>query len=614
MASRILSIEIGRYMTRILEMSGAAKNARLLHMSAFETPQDVVADGMIQVTDEFVALMKTAMRQEHMKAKKAYFVMNSSRIANREVVIPEVKDNRIRDLLYANASEYFPVDLEQYQLVHEVIEHFKADDGGKIRLSVLALPKDIVRSYEALAAKCSLEMEGLSYSGMAVKQMMRQEMQGELYACIYLDEGSALFTVMEDGNVRFQRNVNYGLWETIEAVQGSGLFGESCDAVSAEVMMAKYACISPSVVQEKDDFYVDLYADRKDEEEEETGAQEELDPARLKELQKQTADALGSLIGSLSRLMDYYQSRNTERKLEKVYLSGPGASCRNLRRLLASALNCRVSSIVKYNSITIAKDCRKYPKQTAAYFLCIGAPQTVLDLTVGGAKKFSLTMEIGGKKKLADTEEKADTGSWTGPILIFGLCLIGAAVLAAYGYLSNQVLQQENVSLNQQLTELTYINEVENDLTLAEQDNAWATAVDNATHSNNDELVAFIEELEEKMPSEIIVLTLSASETTVSLNVQVESKTAAADVIMQLRTFDSIDVSSVSTITDVKDDEGNSTVSFSVECNYLETAAAAEDTEATEETTESDTDAEADSEDTDTVSNDTGASSDDTAA
>jgi type IV pilus assembly protein PilM len=89
--------------------------------------------------------------------------------------------------------------------------------------------------------------------------------------------------------------------------------------------------------------------------------------------------------------------------------------------------------------------------------------------------------------------------------------------------------------------------------------------------------VAFIGELEQKMPSEINVLTISAGENSVYLNIEVTSKSAAADVIAQLRTFDTITVGNLSTITETKDESGLSTVSFSVDCTYVNTVTAEEE-------------------------------------
>ena len=43
---------------------------------------------------------------------------------------------------------------------------------------------------------------------------------------------------------------------------------------------------------------------------------------------------------------------------------------------------------------------------------------------------------------------------------------------------------------------------------------------------------------------------------------------------MQLRTFESIEVGSISTITDSKDETGQRSVNFSVDCGYIDTSLA----------------------------------------
>ena len=97
----------------------------------------------------------------------------------------------------------------------------------------------------------------------------------------------------------------------------------------------------------------------------------------------------------------------------------------------------------------------------------------------------------------------------------------------------------------------------------------------------NNKLTSLIEEFEEKMPSEIRILSLSASDSSINLSITVDSKPAVADVIMQLRTFDSIALGSISTISDGKDETGNGSVSFTLTCTYVDTAT--EETEATQD-------------------------------
>ena len=73
------------------------------------------------------------------------------------------------------------------------------------------------------------------------------------------------------------------------------------------------------------------------------------------------------------------------------------------------------------------------------------------------------------------------------------------------------------------------------------------------------------------MPSEIRILSLTASESGVTLAIEVNSKSAVADTIMQLRQFETIEIGTISGISENRDETGVSTVNFSADCRYVDT-------------------------------------------
>ena len=85
------------------------------------------------------------------------------------------------------------------------------------------------------------------------------------------------------------------------------------------------------------------------------------------------------------------------------------------------------------------------------------------------------------------------------------------------------------------------------------------------------------------MPSDVHILSMSASTAGIDLNITVKSKEAVADVISQLRTLDSVDITSVSTISI---DKEKADVNFSVSCQYVaKVESTEEDTKEGEEST-----------------------------
>jgi type IV pilus assembly protein PilM len=226
---------------------------------------------------------------------------------------------------------------------------------------------------------------------------------------------------------------------------------------------------------------------------------------------------------------------------------------------MTNELGYKVVAVQQYADMGLSKNAQRENVHVAEYFVCLGAALEPVSLSVNDKHS---------KNKKA--EEAND--SFALPILICGLGLIAAAVLAIYPAFVYKFLREENLMLKTQEGNLSYIEEIVAEYDAAKADNDWALAVEDAASGYNDDLVAFIGELEQKMPSEINVLTISASETSVNLNIEVTSKAAVADVIAQLRTFDSIAVGNLSTITETKDESELSTVSFSVDCTYVDPA------------------------------------------
>lgn len=575
MANKVLGIEIGQNITRVVEIDfKIKKNPKIYNIFDFATPQDMMSEGVIQDVSMFRSLLASKLKENKISTKKALFVLNSARIATREVEIPAVKDKQIKEMIKMNASDYFPVDLEQYQLVHEILERVEGEAEKKIRVSVIAVPKDLIRSYELLANACKLQLVGLDYTGNAIKQLMNREIPGEVKATVKIDENMTILTVMDGEHVKLQRIINYGIAEAIEEIQDSEVFGEYLSFTQAMDIARRRTCVS-------------LRNDTPVEEQRTVGADENyVDADTLHRLRGNVTVALSSLISSLSRVIDYYNSRNIERPIEKIFLIGMGADFSGLSKLLTAELNYKIIPLQQFEGILINRNLKTSNFKVAEYFTCIGASINPLDIISGvkptKGKKTKVTTKEGADGEIIEVEEAGT--SYGAPLLVCGLCIIASIGLVAYSIFSNLVLKTENVTLQNQVNELSYAQELCDTYNSTKSVYEWAKALDAQTFNRNNELVSFIEELEKKMPSEVQILSLSASTAGIDFSITVKSKEAAADVISQLRTFDSIDITSVSTITDSKDDTGASEINFSVTCQYVAIVDNTESDEAAQET------------------------------
>ena len=141
-SNKVLTIDITNESITIIEVTPSMKKQTDIHNALiFETPEDAYEDGTIKDVERIAGAIREQLNAKGITNKNVIFLLTSTRVVNREVLIPEVKENKIRGIINANASEYFPVNIEDYVVSHSVLEHVTGEDKTKqIKLMVVAAP------------------------------------------------------------------------------------------------------------------------------------------------------------------------------------------------------------------------------------------------------------------------------------------------------------------------------------------------------------------------------------------------------------------------------------------------------------------------------------------
>jgi Tfp pilus assembly PilM family ATPase len=145
--AKVLSIEIGSTLTEIVEMDYKVRNPRIYKSLMLSTPEGVMDDGMLYGFENYAQALSKMLKAKGFKAKRAIFSVSSNRIPSREVEIPFLKENQIRDFVLANASYYFPVNIADYSISYTVLEKLQNEEGAKaLRVNALAMPSEMLES------------------------------------------------------------------------------------------------------------------------------------------------------------------------------------------------------------------------------------------------------------------------------------------------------------------------------------------------------------------------------------------------------------------------------------------------------------------------------------
>ncbi len=559
MNNRVLSIEIGNSFTKICEIDYKVKKPKVYKVLTVETPEGVVVDGMLQPTQEYADHLVNALGTNGIRTKRVIFTISSTRVASREVQIPNVKANKIEALVKTNANDYFPVDLTQYEIGHYLAGGLTEE--GKLRVMALAVPKALLDSYYQLAQMCGWEVECFDYSSNSLYQILRDEKSEKVTMMIKIDENSTIVTVLSAGKVLLQRTVAYGVQDAIETMIASGAYAVN-DPMSAVERFQKKTCLN-RVLHQGDKVWEENAGRWEDED----AGNVEVTAAR----QKITA-SLEPLIVGVSRVIDFYDSRNGDTPIERTYVTGLGGSFSGMSKLFTNCLERKVHTLSDMDDkIGMSKAIRS--TRPAAYISCLGAvlaPVGLIDKSQQKAK--GMTVVSGTNYTFVSVA-----------VLVLGVILsIAMAVTSLTRYFGTVA---ENVALQARVEELQPAQAVYNEyLSAAAQYDKYKYLYE-YTENPNENLVEFINELEQILPSSFWTNSFSSDMEGISMSVTVEGKAAAARTILNIRNMESIEDVQISNITDTQNELGESAVTFSITGTYADIHADTEETESTGDTT-----------------------------
>lgn len=538
MAGKVISIEIGYSLTRVCEVDYKAKSHRVYRRFTMPTPEGVINDGMLKASPEFIEAFKKELAGSKMTAKQVMFTIASGKIASREVMVPLVKENRIADVVVANASEYFPVDLSQYELAYNILGIVGEEKGSQqYKLLVMAAPQTLLSGYYDLAKALNLELAAIDYAGNSIFQVAKDKAAHETCLVVKIDERSTLVMAVQNSMLTFTRNVAYGVEDAIQTIMDSTRWANTDTVVDAMDAMSLNNCtVFPEIIE-----------------------------------------ALEPLAGGISRVVDYYASHNTDAPVEKIYITGIGADIKGMVDFLSKEIGYAVEPLRQVEGWNLEKSFRT--QFYGGYVACVGAAAAPLGFKKDEKKK---------KKKAKDGASGESKGGFNwAPIayLVLAAGIIAGVALFAVSYLRLLEAQRQNMELRARNSSLEAIIPIYNEYVATQTSYNLVQAMYSVTENRNEELVEFLEELENKLPADVHVVSFTSNLDGIAINMNVSTKSEAAVAIEQLRTFNSLYPASVtvnSIVENVDEESGTISVNFSVAAIYRDVHDRPEELEAEE--------------------------------
>ncbi len=508
--ANILTISVEASYIRIAEVS--KKSGIVVNKIArIATPEGAFEDGLIVDSQAIANIISEKLAAKNITTKDVIFSVFSTKIAIKEINTPVLNEKKLADLIAANATEYYPVAVDDYILAHSVLETVQNEGEKQMRVLLMAAPKEIITPYYKIAAANGYNIVSIDYHGNSSLQILQRHVDKGVNLTIQLMEDSTIVNIIKNNVLQLHRVIPYGrdvLTETLMDMRG-------ITEEEATELLCKEQYVHPS-------FDGDMIT-----------------------------NSLRYLVNNISRVMDYYASKNPDTPIEKAYYIGDNIL--GLDELFASEFNFSVNVVKKMKTVKTSS-MNLEPASLVNYIGCIGSV-------------------IAPANFVTKEEQKKEASASSFKIIRLGLfgAVAAGAVLVAIPMINRFSLNTEKEDLEKNIAAIADVENLVNDYYNAADISKDVIGFATSTRGNNDVLLQFIETLEKKQPSDVTIKTLTASDGSVTISATTSHKATIAKFITQLKSVENVSSISVSTLSESKDEYGVVSSSFSLTCYFSNT-------------------------------------------
>lgn len=515
---KYISICIDNEYIKLCEATRGVKSTTVHKAVTIQTPEGMYSDGEILDVKGLAKVIKSSLDDNRMNSNDVVFTISSNKIATKDVIVPDVKGNKIDKIIQTNAAEYFPVKIEDYIVQYYPLEKVKEDDASKLKVFVIAAPAKLIDKYYGLAEAMGLKVAFIDYAGNSTYQLVKQQIGTETSLVISIENDATMVSIFKNGTMQLQRSIHYG------------------KSLMVNVVMNEYRLDYEAALNKlQKEYLLGKSVDSND-----------------------VTESMRALISNINRVTDYYVSRNNN-PIEKIYVIGNATTIRGFNKLFSNEFNMEVIPIESINGVITDRKTYVDASSLTSYTGNIGAliaPVNFVSLT-----KLEQDKKKGSGKSMAFILIASVAASLL-LVLVPGVKLI----------LSNIQIS----SLKNDIKKLQPIEEIVNKYYEAKDENTDVNTFKSQASNSNDSVDEFVSQLESKVPSDVVITSMSVTSGNVAVSGTAASKSSLGMLILQLKSIPTVSNVIVSNESENMDNTGTIQLTFSLSCSFGDIKSAAQ--------------------------------------
>jgi type IV pilus assembly protein PilM len=307
-----VGVDIGSAAIKVVELAADGQRSdgngiAVRAAASAPTPSGTMDEGRITDAQAVGRALRDLVQKAGIKTRRAVTAVNGQVALMREVRMPQLPPEEIRQAARFEVERYLPYPIAEVTFDTVVIGENREGGAGRVDVLVVAARTDVLRQHLGALQAAGLEPVVVEVEPLAVVRAVAPRATSEqVTACIHLGSSVTMILVAEGEAPRVIRTVAFGTTQLLEAAASRlGATGEAPEALQARLASAGAGDGVP-------------------------GLREAID------------DSLSSLVTEIRRSLEYFGGRYRAAVPDRVVVTGGGAALPGVTASLTSALDLPV--------------------------------------------------------------------------------------------------------------------------------------------------------------------------------------------------------------------------------------------------------------------------------
>lgn len=333
------SIDFGEDSLKFACGNSSNNRLRVDKLFSYPLPDGVYRSGKIQDVDVMAETIKKALSENKVSCKNVIAVMDSMEIIKRELQVPVLDYEDTINYIKFDIGEYLPIDVSTYLVQYKEIERKEVDGEEKIDVIAYTFPKEIAAAYyetfeKAKLNPCVLDVYPNALEKLIETQYINGEKANKGYeAIIYFDIDMTFMTILKNGKYDFSR-----ILETNNSFVTDFMSKNLASEEEALKFVSKY---------KKENIF------------------EKLEDPEEELLQKNAIGVIDETIQEVSKILQYWNSRDRENRLDRIFIAGEYMELKDLDIYFEGKLGIHTNRV--YNISDVDESLLKDSEDLAKY-------------------------------------------------------------------------------------------------------------------------------------------------------------------------------------------------------------------------------------------------------